>query len=276
MHHRQPDRIRLPLKPDYGFTILEVLIVVTLLSLVAGAIIYSLGNVREKLGKDLSDYESSTLYKALKQFRRDTGYYPKQGPFALKSPDGPGKIDPTIAAHWPSFLSDKDSDEREAWFNHPANFYQLILGDSPLKSTGHPLESFNLQTGRGWRGPYIKDGVVSVIVGDAEEYDPEDPDDVHTPDSWTTSSWNAVGTPLVTDLVLLCDPFMGETSTFPVRQFGEKDESTGLHGTTVGEFGRPYMYFQTNSAVWIVGMGSDRAYQGGSASSDDELVYLVE
>ena len=69
---------------------------------------------------------------------------------------------------------------------------------------------------------------------------------------------------------------MGETSTFPVRQFGEKDESTGLHGTTVGEFGRPYMYFQTNSAVWIVGMGSDRAYQGGNASSDDELVYLVE
>jgi hypothetical protein len=171
-------------------------------------------------------------------------------------------------------LSDKSSAERVAWFNHPANFYQLILADSPLNSTGHALESFNIQTGLGWRGPYIKDGVVRIIVGDAEEYDPIA--DAHTPNNWTNSSWDAAGTPKVTDLVLLCDPFMGETSTFKVRQFGEKDESTGLHGKTVVEFGRPYMYFQTDSAVWLIGMGVDRAYQGGSASSDDEVVYLVE
>lgn len=246
--------------------------VVTLLSMVGGAIIYSLGNVREEMGKDLSDYESSTLHKALKQFRRDTGYYPKQGPFALLAQGG--KIDPANSDHWPVFLSDKSSADRTAWFNHPANFYQLILADSPLKSTDHSLKSFNIQTGRGWRGPYIKDGVVSIIVGDAEEYDPVA--DAHTPNNWTNSSWNAGGTPRVTDLVLLCDPFMGETSNFPVRQFGDKDEATGLHGTSVGEFGRPYLYFQSDSAVWIVGMGTDRTYQGGIASSDDELVYLVE
>lgn len=271
-HCYKPRRYR---RPSNGFTLLEVLIVVTLLALVGGAVIYSQGKVREELGERLSDYESSTLYKALKQFRRDTGYYPKQGPFALESPGGPGEIDPANANHWPAFLSDKNSAERTKWFNHPANFYQLILGDSPLKSTGHALESFSIQTGRGWRGPYIKDGVVSIIVGDAEEYDPVA--DAHTPNTWTNSSWDAVGTPLVTDLVLLCDPFMGEISTFPVRQFGDKDNSTGLHGTTVGdEFGRPYMYFPTDSAVWFVGMGADRAYQGGNASSDDELVYLVE
>ena len=80
----------------------------------------------------------------------------------------------------------------------------------------------------------------------------------------------------VTDLVLLCDAFVGETTTFPVRQFGDKDADTGLHGTSVGEFGRPYMYFATDSAVWIVGMGPDRIYQGGKLSSVDELVYLVE
>ena len=267
-------KTRLRRKLSQGFTLLEVLMVVSILAIVGGAIIYSMMGIRSKIAEDLSDYESSTVYKALKQFRRDTGYYPKQGPFALESPGGPGKIDPANNDHWPSFLSDKSAAERTAWFHHPANFYQLVLAESPLKSTGHALESFNIQAGRGWRGPYIKDGVVSLIVGDAEEYDPVA--DAHTPNNWTNSSWNAGGTPRVTDLVLLCDPFIGETSNFPVRQFGEKDESTGLHGTTVGEFGRPYMYFQTNSAVWIVGMGSDRAYQGGSASSDDELVYLVE
>lgn len=274
MDFQKYSRIRPYRNLHYGFTLLEVLIVVTLLSLVGGAIVYSLGNARQRIGEDLSKYESSTLYKALKQFRRDTGYYPKQGPFALLAQGG--EIDPANADHWPVFLSDKSSAERTAWFNHPANFYQLILRDSPLNSTTHSLKSFNIQTGRGWRGPYIKEGVGSIIVGDAEEYDPDPTEDAHTPSSWTIGSWNGEGSSPVTDLVLLCDAFVGETATFPVRQFGDKDADTGLHGTSVGEFGRPYMYFATDSAVWIVGMGTDRTYQGGTASSDDELVYLVE
>ena len=273
MHFQYRYNPRLYRKLSHGFTLLEVLMVVSLLAIVGGAIVYSMTGIRSKVAEDLSDAEVSTVYKALKQFRRDTGYYPKQGPFALLAQGG--EIDPGNADHWPAFLTDKDSAERTKWFNHPANFYQLILRDSPLKSTGHALESFSIQAGRGWRGPYIKDGVVSLIVGDSEEYDPVA--DAHTPNTWTNSSWDAVGASLVTDLVLLCDPFMGEISTLPVRQFGDKDNSTGLHGTTVGdEFGRPYMYFPTDSAVWFVGMGADRAYQGGNASSDDELVYLVE
>ena len=246
--------------------------VVSLLAIVGGAIVYSMTGIRSKVAEDLSNAEVSTVYEAIKKFRRDTGYYPKQGPFALTSFGG--EIDPGNADHWPAFLSDKNSAERTKLFNHPANFYQLVLSESPLESTGHALESFSIQTGRGWRGPYIKDGVVSLIVGDAEEYDPVG--DAHTPNSWLNSSWNGEGTPLVTDLVLLCDPFIGETDNFPVRKFGEKDVVTSLHGTAFPGFGRPYMYFPTDSAVWIVGMGADRAYQGGIASSDDQLVYLVE
>lgn len=272
MHFQYRYNPRLYRKLSHGFTLLEVLMVVSLLAIVGGAIIYSMTGIRSKVAEQLSDAEVSTVYKALKQFRRDTGYYPKQGPFALLAQDG--FIDPSNVDHWPAFLADKDAAERTKWFNHPANFYQLVLSESPLKSTGHALESFSPQLGRGWRGPYIEDGVVSLIVGDAEEYDPVA--DAHIPNTWTNSNWNADGTPLVTDLVLLCDPFVGETSNLPVRQFGEKDGVTGLHGTAFGEFGRPYMYFPTDSAVWFVGMGPDRAYQGGKASSDDELVYLVE
>ena len=272
MQFRHRYKSRLYSRLSYGFTLLEILMVVSLLAIVGGAIVYSMTGIRSKVAEDLSNAEVSTVYEAIKRFRGDTGYYPKQGPFALTSLGG--EIDPEIAAHWPAFLSDKNSTQRTKWFNHPANFYQLVLSDSPLKSTGHALESFSIQTGLGWRGPYIKDGVVSLVVGDAEEYDPVV--DAHTPNSWLNSSWNGEGTPLVTDLVLLCDPFIGETDNFPVRKFGDKDVVTGLHGTAFPGFGRPYMYFPTDSAVWIVGMGADRAYQGGIASSDDQLVYLVE
>ena len=94
--------------------------VVSLLAIVGGAIVYSMTGIRSKVAEDLSNAEVSTVYEAIKKFRRDTGYYPKQGPFALTSFGG--EIDPGNADHWPAFLSDKNSAERTKWVNHPANF----------------------------------------------------------------------------------------------------------------------------------------------------------
>ena len=111
MHFQYRYNSRLYRKLSHGFTLLEVLIVVTLLALVGGAVIYSQGKVRKELGERLSDYESSTLHKALKQFRRDTGYYPKQGPFALLAQGG--EIDPGNADHWPAFLFGKKGNAPE-------------------------------------------------------------------------------------------------------------------------------------------------------------------
>ena len=246
--------------------------VVSLLAIVGGAIIYSLGGVREKVSQDLSNYEVKTIHDAIRQFKQDTGYYPKQGPFALLA--NGGAIDPANADHWPPFLASATAVERTKWFNHPANFYQLVLVSSPLQNTGHALAGFNRQTSKGWRGPYLKDGVVRIIVGDAAEFDPVG--NAHTPATWTSSTWNPMATPVVNNLVFVCDAFIGETSTIAVRQFGELDGASGLYGTPVTQFGRPYCYFESNASVWLVGMGADRIYQGGSASSDDELTYLVE
>ena len=125
--------------------------VVSLLAIVGGAIVYSMTGIRSKVAEDLSNAEVSTVYEAIKKFRRDTGYYPKQGPFALTSFGG--EIDPGNADHWPAFCRTKKFRRADQRFNHPANFYQLVLGKSPLESTGHALESFSIQTGRGWRGP---------------------------------------------------------------------------------------------------------------------------
>jgi len=247
-----------------GFTLLELLTVVAVVAVIGGLVVLAIGGLRAKVQTDVSVYEMRSLHDAIKAFRRDTGYFPKQGPFALTT-DG-GLIDTTNAAHWPSFLSAASSSDRKNWFLHPGNFYQLVLAQSPLNGTGHVLETFRPQTSRGWRGPYLKDGAAGTVAGDAGQYDPAS--HAHTPASWNPGDWNGVGGTSVANMIFVCDAQMGKPGDFPVRQFGEV--------TGYAEFGRPYFYFLSGSAVWLVGMGPDRIYQGGTVASDDVVLYIAE
>ncbi len=61
---------------------------------------------------------------------------------------------------------------------------------------------------------------------------------------------------------------MGKPDNFPVRQLGE--------AVGYAEFGRPYLYFLAGNSTWLVGMGPDRTYQGGTAVSDDVVLYIAE
>ena len=248
----------------HGFTLLELLTVVAVVAVIGGLVVLALGGLRGKVQADVSGYEMRAMHDAIKAFRRDTGYYPKQGPFALTA-DG-GQVDPTNASHWPSFLAAATSVQRTNWFLHPGNFYQLVLAQSPLNGTGHVLETFRPQTGRGWRGPYLKDGAAGTVAGDAGQYDPAS--HAHTPASWNPGDWNGVGGTSVANMIFVCDAQMGKPGDFPVRQLGEV--------TGYAEFGRPYFYFLSGSAAWLVGMGPDRTYQGGSAASDDVVLYISE
>jgi prepilin-type N-terminal cleavage/methylation domain-containing protein len=247
-----------------GFTLLELLIVVSIIAIIGGLVIFSMGDVRQSVQQRASSYEIRTLHDAIKAFRRDTGYYPKQGPFALTI-DG-GEIDAANAAHWPNFLSLASTTERQDWFYHPANFYQLILPESPLQGSTHTLSNFRPSTGRGWRGPYIKDGAVRLAVGESAVFNPNT--DSHTPSNWSQGSWNGVGATNATNIPVICDAQMGQTVLFKIRQFNEL--------TTLSEYGRPYMYFIATNSVWLVGMGPDREYQGGTSASDDLVLYLSE
>ena len=53
----------------------------------------------------------------------------------------------------------------------PSQFHQLVLVKALWNRQDMRWNRLVFRQA-GWRGPYIKDGVVSLIVGDAEEYDP--------------------------------------------------------------------------------------------------------
>jgi hypothetical protein len=113
----------------------------------------------------------SRIHEAALRFRRDTGHWPRRGPFALVA-DG-GRIDPDEDAHWPP-EAPASSTDRAAWFRSPANFYQLYEGRAApsfqvaLDVVAGPGKVFNPETGRGYLGPYLSragEGFVYVGLG---------------------------------------------------------------------------------------------------------------
>ena len=65
----------------WGFTLLELLVVVAIVALIAGGVIMSFGNTRDDSSLQIVQSEILEIKKAVLQFKQDTGYLPKQGPF---------------------------------------------------------------------------------------------------------------------------------------------------------------------------------------------------
>ena len=140
-----------------GFTLLELLVVCAILATLSIVAVAGYSNVLDESNDRLVRTEMQEIAKAIRQFKADTGYYPKTGPFALAIDNGsvtnggmPGYIVSTSAA-----LTD---DEKRRWFYSPANLYQLTTSTSPLSgiTPAHQLAEWDPETGRGWRGPYLK------------------------------------------------------------------------------------------------------------------------
>jgi len=163
-----------PIRRPAGFTLIELLSVVAILAILAGAMMVGFSGVRENAAVSITGTEILNVREAVLRFRKDTGFLPGQGPFALVA-DG-GAIDPANATHWPPHLAGASAAEREAWFRSPANFYMLFA--NPLENTGHELEAYDKVSARGWHGPYlrregegfvqIRDGIAPTGVGSPE------------------------------------------------------------------------------------------------------------
>ncbi len=223
-------------KHRLAFTLLELLLVVGILSALAGGAVFLMGPAEEQARSQMSLIEMANIREALLQFHKDTGYLPKQGPFALTTDGGSVPV--------PA--------EGATWFKSPANLEQLYV--NPLTGTGHALENWDPDTKRGWRGPYISSfGEGYVDIGDNL-----------LPDG----SGDPVQGTVLSSVRGVADPFVAPAqSNYFVWRLQPAD-------TPMTQWGRPYLLIDADddANARIIGMGANRVYESGTA--DDYVFYL--
>jgi prepilin-type N-terminal cleavage/methylation domain-containing protein len=140
-----------------GFTLMELLTVISLMAIIATMAITSYDGTQEQGRYDVTKFEMNQIRKALIQFRQDSGSndFPMQGVYDCVDIDDITKINPAIDAQLPTEAGTTDAD-KIAWCQHPANFWMLF--ENPLAT------DWNIDTKRGWNGPYLqrKDGYLTL------------------------------------------------------------------------------------------------------------------
>ncbi len=61
---------------EQGFTLVELLIVVVILGILAGIVVFAVGNLTESAGVNGCDTEATTVETAAEAYKADTGAYP--------------------------------------------------------------------------------------------------------------------------------------------------------------------------------------------------------
>lgn len=155
-------------------------VVVAIIAAMAAMVVVTLGGVQDEAERGVAKAELRAIRDGVLRFHDDTGYLPRTGRFALVGDDsGLGVIDPSAPEHWPDAMASWSAADRAAWFAAQANLYQLLEPrDDPgnvLKRAGSldrmvspedPSLTWNAQTGRGYRGPYVTGSVVDRYVDD--------------------------------------------------------------------------------------------------------------
>ncbi len=226
-----------------GFTLLEMLVVISLLSLIAGAAIIGYEDVQDQGRYEAAQYEMAEIRNALLQFRRDSGTndFPGQGIYAC-----------TNAINFPSEAGTGSA--RLDWCNHPANFWMLFINPLDDPSTSSVEEgAWNIDTKRGWNGPYLqrKSGYVDVS------------------DGFAASGAETSSSTVESDLWGIASPFIYKaTDTNLVWR-------TTIGGDPLNKQGTPYLLFDlvddgsdptSSDPARLVSLGKDNKYDGGNNS----------
>lgn len=273
--------------PDgqYGMTLLEMLVVVVILAAVAFVTTSTFDRAYDDTHQKLMRSEMLEITKAIKMFKQDTGFYPGQGPFTLlENVDADGNYScADDAATSPGAVFPNPENSVEA-FTTPANFRQLF--EAPVLCDEHPLAMLaNWQpgNGRGWRGPYLKNDLEYVDVGDDLQ-----PDGSGSPTDLAAANPNRLeGVRSIADAFerqpvrpnsdVSCEE--NTTNTTPCLL----DWRVGLDDDAYSQqaHGRPYLYFIDNAAPanipgcenvpCLVSMGPNGRYDDA-----DDLVVNIE
>ena len=251
-----------------GFTLLELLLVVAILTVIAGGATLAFEDTEEDVQQRFVRSEMSEVVRALRAFKHDMGAWPRRGLFALTT-DG-GWVDETNADHWPAGVP---ATKRRAFLDAPGNLYQLVARpDDPwvvavleqVFGTGRVTDP---DTGRGYRGPYLaRSGERYVYVGpNLDIYGDGDP-----ATGGTSDYLHVVG---------VADPFRIPKHAPPLYRW-----EPALQAPTENlALGRPYLLFLAGAlGPRLVCLGSNGDYDSSSTRinvggvGDDLAVYLEE
>jgi prepilin-type N-terminal cleavage/methylation domain-containing protein len=233
----------------HGFTLLELLVVTAILATIAGGLLLSMSHVQEDTYLKINQTEMLKIKQAILQFKQDTGYLPKQGPFAL----GINCVSP--------------GDLNEEKFCSPVNMEQLY--EEPLDVASRPIMPWNINTSRGWRGPYLTrhgEGVVDV----GNDINPDQQGINGDPESGT----------LLLDVRGVADSFVTSRGVCPnVADLSRcfLGFSSVAAGETHARWGRPYLFFgletpDNRDDDVIISMGANHIFDQGGV--DDVVLEL--
>lgn len=130
-----------------GFTLIELLVVIVLIATLGYMVTSQLDDVGDHAKEQIARAEMANISKALKQYKRDVGSYPKS----------------------------EETNDRER--QHSADFTFLITGelwddDSSNYAALAEEDEWDPDSQRGWRGPYLDNaGNGFVDVGDDLKFD---------------------------------------------------------------------------------------------------------
>lgn len=259
-------------KATDGFTLLELLVVIALLLIIAGAASIAYEGVQDQGRYDAARFEMAEIRKALLKFRRDSGTndLPSQGIYNCDSSEletvAKTKDETSSGGEtWPTGAPSADTNlsDWQQWCKSPANFWMLFI--DPLD------EGWNIDTRRGWNGPYLqrKDGYVDIGSG-------LNPDGTGSPTSGaiTANLW-------------------GISSPYQTSPIGANDYYSwrpGIADEDYEKLGTPYFLFDLDNAsdahpARIVSLASDHDYVGdgdceqtidGNGYPSDHILCLLE
>lgn len=144
-----------------GFTLIEIVMVLAVMVALAGLVVSSMQGVHEQAALDLARHELNEVRRAVLQFKADTGFLPRRGPFNLVGADPLANEGTAGLVQLTSLLPAASPAERQAWFDAPENLFQLFLPPPTAyldTASGHPLlalAAWDAGRRRGWRGPYL-------------------------------------------------------------------------------------------------------------------------
>lgn len=264
-----------------GFTVLELLIVVAILAAVAmiatSSFVGGGRNVETDAKIKIAKSEMTSIARAVKQFKADTGYYPKEGVFAHKDLGGQ-----TIGSNATNYSSESDKYSRFSidGFYEPYNLDQLF--SQPIDFTnGEFLLPWDNSAGHGWNGPYLNRQVAYLDASD--ETDTESPiadqwgsDVVSSDYGFSTYGNDVVFAGAYDQFSRSKSSYFFKWNTVKYPDPGDKNDRKKF----LGPIGGPYMIFGLNATMdndvilRVVSSGPDGDYQGlndpaGSVTSRD-------